>query len=658
MADCPFARCPTEVVHTILSYLDHTSPLSLRALAYTSKDFLLVSSPFIYHTVKIQLDREDLETITTKTNRLYRELNWVNAFSEVRCLIIEPPRHDGKQISLPSTPIKRDVNALRQYVLDTPSVPCQTDFQYPTTTQEADDMWLPIANLLRQLPSLNDLLYGGLHQFAPCLLKAIHENSSSCQLWLNNFKLHSLGAEQIDSHELALLSSPCLYSIKLDGFAHEDNASRYRSLDQENVYNEESICRTVASLSPNLKEFHAHYCGDQAYIPTDEPEEQQNRSKIQTTRGSLQYLSIRGDENKTINKETVTMWNDCTDFSALRTLRVTSPLRHQALEFLANDCNFTSLQSLELNLSLFATRLAWRLGQFDTPETRFLCSLPPLSTLTLHNWTNKYPLECFLPHHGSQITKLVISTGKNAPISPSDLKIISEYCPNLQELEVTLRRTQGDDTEVECYRNIGSLSQLRNLTIKLDVTSIKLCSSNYGGTDAPAASKCVITAPDASFNEFDLKPCVRRAKFTPRGCLYRNGDIREILINHAIDENLAQGIFKTIQGSKRPGTEPLQSLNISCVGTVGLKKHHTGSVWRFPHQEVLSALKRPWRLTRLSECKLKVEGKGSTILVETNGPGDRPLPAWLEVPLRRIWPQKQEGSSWLADWHSLPLCMT
>ncbi|KAJ5993816.1 hypothetical protein N7451_009540 [Penicillium sp. IBT 35674x] len=653
MVDCPFAHCPTEVVHTILSYLDQTSPLSLRALAYTSKDFLLVSSPFIYHTVKIQLDREDHETISTKTNRLYRELEWVNAFSEVRCLIIEPPRYDGKQSSLPSTPIKRDVNALRRYVLDTPSVPHQTDFQYSTTTQEADDMWLPIANLLRQLPSLNDLLYGGLHQFAPCLLKVIHENPSSCQLWLNNFRLHSLGAEQIDSHELALLSSPCLYSIKLNGSARGDNASENGSL----VYDEETICRTVTSLAPNLKEIHAHYCGDQAYIP-EEPEEQQNRIENPITRGSLQYLSILGDEHKTINKETVTMWNDCTDFSALRTLRVTSPLRHQALEFLANDCSFTSLQSLELNLSLFATRLAWRLGQFDTPETRFLCSLPPLSTLTLHNWTNKYPLENFLPHHGSQLTELVISTGKNAPISPSDLKTISEYCSNLQKLEVTLRRTQGDGTEVECYRKIGGLSQLRNLTIKLDVTSIKLCSSNYGGIEAPAASKCVITAPDASFNGFDLRPCVRRAKFTPRGCLYRNGDIREILINHAIDGNLAKGIFKTIQGSKRPGTEPLQSLDISCVGTVGLKKYHTGSIWRFPHQEVLSALKRPWRVTRISECKLEVEDIRSSMRVEANGPENRPLPAWLEIPLRRIWPQKQEGGSWLADWHSLPLCIT
>ncbi|KAJ6095705.1 hypothetical protein N7486_006451 [Penicillium sp. IBT 16267x] len=657
MADCPFARCPTEIVHTILSYLDHTSPLSVRALAYTSKDFLLVSSSFIYHTVKIQLDREDHDTISTQTNQLYKELEWVNAFSQVRCLIIEPPRYDGKQNPLPSTPIKRDIRALRHYVLETPSVPHRATFQYPTPTQEGDSMWLPIANLLRQLPSLNDLLYGGRHQFAPCLLKAIHEDSSSCRLWLNRFKLHSLGAEQIDSHELALLASPHLYSIRLDGSALGEKASRDRSLDQENVYDEEILCRTVAGLSPHLKEIHARYCGDPAYFPTEEPREQQNCFDSQITRGSLHYLSIRGDENKSVNKETLTMWNDCTDFSVLRTLRITSPLRYQALEFLANDCSFTSLRSLELNLSLFATRLAWRLGQFDTPETRFLCSLPPLFTLTLHNWTNKYPLECFLPHHGSQLTKLVISTGKNAHLSPSDLKSISEYCPNLQELEITVRRTQGDATEVECYRNLGDLPQLRNLAIKLDVTSIKLCNSNYGGTEAPAGSKCVITAPDASFEEFDMKPCVRRTKFTPRGCLYRNGDIREILINHAIDENLAKAIFKTIQSNKKPGTEPLQSLDISCIGTVGLKKHHTRSIWPFPHQAVLSALERPWHVTHLSKGELKVEEMRSSMKVETSGLGNRPLAAWLERPFRRIWPQQQEGSSWMADWHSLPLCM-
>ncbi|KAJ5671745.1 hypothetical protein N7507_000872 [Penicillium longicatenatum] len=468
--------------------------------------------------------------------------------------------------------------------------------------------------------------------------------------------MRSLGAEQIDPHELALLSSPCLYSIKLDGFSHEDNASGNRSPEKETAYDEETLCRTVTGLSPHLKEIHARYCGDQAYFPADEPREQQNRFDSQITRGSLHYLGIRGDENKSINKETVTMWNDCTDFSALRTLRITSPLRYQALEFLTKDCSFASLESLELNFSLFATRLAWRLGQYDTPETRFLCSLPPLSTLTLHNWNNKYPLEGFLPHHGSHLTKLVISTGKNAQLSPCDLKLISEYCPNLQELEVTLHRTQGDATEVECYRNLGGLPQLRNLMIKLDVTSIKLCNSSYGGTETPAGSKCVTTAPDALFDEFDMEPCVRRTKFTPRGCLYRNGDIREILINHAIDENLAKEIFETIQSSKKPGTEPLQLVDVSCVGTVGLKKHHTGSVWCFPHQALLSALERPWRVTRLSTGKLEVEGMQVSMNLEADG-GDRPLPAWLERPFRRIWPHEREGSSWLADWHSLPLCM-
>ncbi|KAJ5646664.1 hypothetical protein N7490_003036 [Penicillium lividum] len=658
MEDCPFARCPTEIVHTIMGYLDDTSPLSLRALAYTNKDFLLVSSPFIYHIVKIQLDREDRETILTQTNQIYRQLEWVNAFSQVRCLIIEPPRHERKQSSLPPTPRTHDIEALRQYVLETPPVPQQATFRHIGTTQETDDMWLPIANLLRQLPSLNDLLYGGLHQFSPCLLAALHENSSICRLWLNRFKLHSLGAEQINPHELALLSAPRLYSIKLDGFAYEDNGLKDQFLEEKNTYDEETLCRTVASLSPHLKEVHARYRTDHDYLPTEESREQQHRFDGQVTRCSLHYLSVRGGKNKSINKETMSMWNDYTDFSALQTLRITNPLRYQALEFLANDCNFESLQSLELNLSLFATRLAWRLDQSDTPETRFLSSLSPLSTLILHEWTGKYPLECFLPQHGSKLTKLVISTGKNSHLSPSDLKKISEYCPHLEELEITLLRSQGDATELECYRNIGGLLQLQSLTIKLDVTSVKLCNSDYGGTDALSGSKCTITAPNASFDEFDLKPCVKRPGSNPHQLLYRNGDIREILINHAVDRNLAKAVFNTIQGGREPGTGILQSLNLSCVGIVGLKKHYTGSVWHFPDQEVLSSLGRPWRITRLSKGKPEVDELRPALKAEAYGKAGDPLPAWLEELFRRVWPQEQETSSWIADWHSLPFEMT
>ncbi|KAJ5923211.1 hypothetical protein N7454_008456 [Penicillium verhagenii] len=518
-------------------------------------------------------------------------------------------------------------------------------------------MWLPIANLLRKFSSLNDLLYDGLHQFAPCMLQAINEDSSSCRLWMNRFKLHSLGAEQIDPHEVALLSSPRLYSIKFDDFmSHGGNASGDNSIGEENKQDEDILYRTVASLSPFLKEVHSCYRDDQPYYPTDESSELQNRIDGQVTRSSLRYLSISGCENKSINKETMTMWNDFTDFSTLRTLRITNPLRYQALEFLANDCSFETLQSLELSLSLFATRLAWRLGQYDTPEARFLCSLRPLTNLTINDWTNKYPLECFLPHHGGKLTKLAILTGKNTHLLPSDVKQISEYCPNLQELEITLPRTQGNATEVESYRNLGRLPQLQSLTIRLDVTTIKLCNSNCSGRETPTGSKCVFTAPDASFDEFDMRPCKRRAKSASRGPLCRKGDFREMLINHAIDQNLAKAIFENIQSEKEPGTKPLKSLNLLCVGALGLKKDYMGSVWHFPHQEVLSALKRSWRVNRLSTGGLEAEEIcTSSPKAETGESGNDPLPYILEGPFRRLWPEQQVGSDWFRDWSSLPL---
>ena len=248
--ECLLAFLPTEILEIIVDYIGQTSLSSLYALGCTSKFFSARTSAFLYHTVHIRLEHESQDEISSRSKQITRKLQRNNALSMVRCLIIERQRLDGTDQSHPSTPMK-DTNALRQHILELQSPKPGHRTRYLKWTREQDTKWLQVAALIRMLPSLTDLLYGGSNQFAPCLLKTLHESRPTCRLWLNTFRLHSIWGTRIDPTELALVSSPCLYSIRSDGFGSWEGGIRHHSM-----YDEEAICRIVAGIAPHIQEVH------------------------------------------------------------------------------------------------------------------------------------------------------------------------------------------------------------------------------------------------------------------------------------------------------------------------------------------------------------------------------------------------------------------
>lgn len=89
-----------------------------------------------------------------------------------------------------------------------------------------DAKWAPLAELIRLLPALADLIYQWPVQFPPCLLQAPHskKNDHITLLHLHTFRLQMLGQHDLsaaqsiasDPHELALIRSPCLHTIWLE----------------------------------------------------------------------------------------------------------------------------------------------------------------------------------------------------------------------------------------------------------------------------------------------------------------------------------------------------------------------------------------------------------------------------------------------------------
>jgi hypothetical protein len=109
-----------------------------------------------------------------------------------------------------------------------------------------DSAWKPLANFIRQLPALADLVYARINEFAPCLLEVLHRHHPECRLHMSTLHFCSLNRQDTDPHEFALVTSPCLYRT----------SAHYTKWDSNGIedYNEEAGLRIVSGLAPNLKD--------------------------------------------------------------------------------------------------------------------------------------------------------------------------------------------------------------------------------------------------------------------------------------------------------------------------------------------------------------------------------------------------------------------
>ncbi|KAJ5896905.1 uncharacterized protein N7473_006304 [Penicillium subrubescens] len=666
MARMSFDRLPTEIVSMILIDLDSVDPSGLLAFACTNKAHFAAAVPRLYKTVRIWLEDESPATISEKANQLLENLTRREVSQHVRFFILDSQKAIGnKKVAL--TAKHREHDSLSSQMVNRVPIVFRVR-RIPTDNPHANDVWRPVANLVRALPGLVDFFYTAEYQFAPCLLEAMHESTPKCRLWLNTFKLHSLRDSELDPHELALVTSRCLHSIKYDG---EDDGNRGR--DGRRPFNDwKGIYHVVAELAPTLQNAYMRcYLNSHRIVLANE--ESRNPGflngwyKKPAKKGSLQSLNI-GDSDF-IDVKLVTEWDAHTDFPALSSLVLGGPIDEAALIYLASTCKLSSLKHLTLNLNPYPRHLEPNVRRRELTTAhqsgiQFLLSLRPLASLTLKGWNNSHSITPVLSLHGRTLTRLVIEPYKENPLTASDITTMALLCPSVQELDITIARSQGDSFEVEKYRSLGKFRALRDLTLRLDLTDIKLLLPEL---DEDTHNGVPVTPIQPFFDEFDIKPC--EISPGPNGSVcnrlsFRNGDIRQMLVNAAIDEALVKRIFQIVEESKgtNSSARSLQSLEVSPCGktetwdTLGYNGHVL-------FDGVPMAMERTWLATRALGVGVGIEVVQTDVAAMKGRLAyqksfwewrDDRLPAWLWPTFRHLWPTKN-GVSWQDDWHSLPL---
>jgi hypothetical protein len=519
---------------------------------------------------------------------------------------------------------------LSNYAIDS-----DPDHQSPSVTYEEDKTWRLLADFIRELPALADLVYNCSSQFLPCLLGVLDQELSECRLHMKTFYFRSLHQQDTNPHEFSLASSPCLYSIL-------SRYSRFYGGDKKD-FNREAILRTVSGLAPNLKEVRLFLTPD--YRRPVEPAPGPSWQGFSHDKGLNQLGSLDRFEllQYDLSKNSLESFSKHIDFSALKALKLQgSTIMEEALGWMATSCSFHSLTTLVLVLE----------RSIEAPSgdvvRLFFRSFPPLKALRMDAIVSQITIDTTLEHHGKSLRNLWLSCVRNLGdtdqlvLGIREIDKIRQHCPLIENLNIPISRSMGDAQEIAIYKALGALPKLRRLSLTLDSSDLSVVPSD---DEIPIPN-------DPSFDEFERK------NFP--GTYARNGHVRDVLINCALDEKLARAILQRISESKPQDSFPLE--RISPVST-GAGEFGVPDL-PMDLSQVFSYLGGSWRLVRSQrdDSRDKISAiqsirRGKTSYEENQKRGSVPktMSQATEAVFRRIWPHKQDGSEWRDDWYSWPL---
>ncbi|KAL6405155.1 hypothetical protein AUP68_11999 [Ilyonectria robusta] len=397
-----------------------------------------------------------------------------------------------------------------------------------------EEAWQPLSDLILKL-SLTDLVYACSHQIPPCILRTLHAHSLETRLHMHTFSLRSLYQHRdrprdIDPDEYLLVTSPCLHSV----FAKIhmlDDRGRYG-------YNLQALKSMLGGLAPRLKllsmwEFSPMIATPRTYSgfpdfsspPPWRGFHGEGFNALPSSKGHLQTLVCDFSDVQT--------WFTHIHTEGLTTLAVHRGISIQQVQALietAQNMGLMSLRSLRLRLDRTAEeRRAGR--SMDLAVSTLIRLLPPLQSLELEGITlAQHTLHAVADHHGQSLTKLRLAPSDDwndgrSRFRHNDIEKLAATCLNLEQLEIVIRRTQGDADEVAIYHALAKFPRLKSVV--LDVCTF------YD-----------IREPEVDEDVKKLPPSV----------------FRKLLVNVAIDSNLAQNIFHIVC-SESSSVESLQLRN-------------------------------------------------------------------------------------------------
>lgn len=531
-------------------------------------------------------------------------------------------------------------------------------------SSKEDMAWVPVVNLIKDLPGLKMLVYDCDNQFPPSLLDAIHEHPL-CKLKHLTFWLLSLLQDVPDPYEMTLATSPSLCSIKV--------RCAWRDSYGDDDFNQEAVMELAAGLAPNLKEVivvnfspyvraalqrrpRGTWRGLPGFVPN---------SGI----GSLTSLSLLGCVNFW-TPEVVRAWSQHTDFNRLQNLDLgggyeesfQGGMTNLVMEWIVENCSFPQLKTLRACLNRNDTMIEQ--PNYTDVVVSFFKVFEPLQQLIVTGGLDFRILDAILSKHGSTLRELSLrpeeafswSSNGRIPEIPmvfekKHLLQIQAQCPILRKLSITVKRTKSDAVEAEFYKTLGKMESLQVLFLTLDCSDVRV-SRDSTRTNEP------------SFDEFD-----RQIGWAQNGVhLLQLGHVRETFMNCAVDETLARSIWNAI--SQEKAGKPLQSLKLWTTGgdTWG-NGTSGGGIW-----EVVDKLSRSWLIERgvgSDEGMFSVREIGwqrrahrkedwdasfnpASDTYRRKGRETHDWPVVRQI-FHRIWAPIDDSKDWGEDWKSLPL---
>lgn len=643
MGSTNFKDLHSELIGRVCEYLDEAHPSSLLAFSQVDKTCYAIASGLLFRTIKFTIanGQQLLQDVQKWESILVRD----GGFRHVRRLILhcateETIQRTGGYLSLEPCERYEDDSGLRSCW----DLYNNYQFRFPNFNESSisRDCWKAVARLMERFSGLADLFYAFPVRFPTCLLRTLHTDLPRCRLHDYTFHL-SPDKESTEPSDTALVSSPCLYSI---GVVNLELAAERVVWD---------FARYSAS---QMREAHVLLPGGEEVNFDDQDRDPRWADGERRPRMPLEIVHlIRPTFPETPVSFSTVSWVVDANFSALRVLKLDLVITH--LDGLPGAKEFPMLETL-----VFTCAKTTRADYWKTLLT-FLHDLPHLTTLKLKDWARSVSL---LPGLNSNLRYLDFSSRVHLygeTMKDDHLWKLADVCPYLEDLTVEVRRSRGNAEEVSLYRAIGRLRRLQYLTLHLDASPPGLDSTvEFFDPNGELISHGTMIEPwfdaeDAKTVDGPLRP-------------YRQGHIYDVLVNSAVDRDLAHSIFDVVNDAKAAlggAVLPLERLN---VNTSRGDRFQPAGRWspRTPiMSHFLAALQRSWVVERGvrddARDVLQVTELGREARLDHSSCQAKYLRENREEYLfkdlfdmwQRVWPCEEEGNSPWESWKSLPLDM-
>lgn len=663
---------PLEILQLIGGHLDDSHRPSLYAFSLASKTCHRAAIPSMFHHLHLTIRCR--ETLQCDVNTLVSILSRTESARHVRCLSIKGSlrldledsggprcsdtvklRNDEKAMAwFKSTGVdeilgdEEPIDFAPHILHDEPII---------ESSSQEDREWAPIVSLVRTLPCLTKLVYDCWNQFPPSLLDALHKHHPQCKLYHHTFRLRSLLWDTPHPYEMAMATSPCLYSVKLRCARRDSN--------HDDDFNQEAMMELVTGLAPNLREVLVmNLMPERAFRYNSHRGTWQGLPGFVSGRtiGSLISLSLIGAVD--LSLDLFRTWPMHTDFSSLRHLTIggghdcSIGINDEVMEWIVQNCSFPQLQTLRIRLirdDLFVER-----PNYTNNAIALFRAFEPLNELSVSGSLEPKVLDAILYRHGRTLKKLSLCPSESAfsvsngrtrwdmpmVFTKEHVLQIQAQCPALQELAIPVKRNKSNALEAEIYRSFGKMEHLQSLFITLDCSNWRVTRDRN-------------LRDDLLFDENDRETCAALP-------FLKKGYLRETFMNCAVDETLARSIWETICQEKVG--KQLESLKLWTTGG-GQFGNSSGNA-DIPN--VVNNLSRSWLIERVArddkdiinvrELGLRAREARDQRLTDQYNMRRARLGKEVDVTdsesvgvFHRIWPRKEESKDWREDWSSLPL---